>query len=115
MELALEHVRSLYPQAQVRRMPHNNPGYDIRVEFDGSPTHYVEVKGTTRPLPHFFMSEGERLFSHENADRYSLLLVYGLDLDTREGELLLRDGPVEGHDLSLRPVTWEGSLGERRR
>ena len=33
------------------------------IEFQGAPPRYVEVKGTTRTLPHFFMSEGERLFS----------------------------------------------------
>jgi Protein NO VEIN, C-terminal len=112
MKLALKHVRSLYAEAEVRRMPPNNPGYDIRIEFRDGATQYVEVKGTKRALPHFFMSEGERLFSHDHADRYTLLIVYAIDLDADTGQLLLRDGAVDAPDLTLRPVTWEGALAD---
>jgi len=110
MDLVLDHLGLEYPSARVRRMPHNNPGFDIRVEGDGNSVRYVEVKGTTRALPHFFMSEGERLFSHENGDIYSLITVYAIDLDARTGTVMVRHGLVEGNDLRLRPVTWEGTV-----
>jgi hypothetical protein len=109
MELALAHVRSSYPGRRVERMPHNNPGYDIRIEGDGA-VEYVEVKGTMRPLPHFYMSEGERLFGGRHAEHYSLLVVYGIDLGARTGTIVVRPGSLEGQDLSLRPVQWEGEL-----
>jgi len=89
VDLAFQHAASLYPDARVRRMPHNNPGYDLRVEFTNGPTRYIEVKGTTRVLPHFFMSEGERLFSQDHAAVYSLVVVYALDVVERHA------GPCE--------------------
>ena len=111
METAVDHLNGASPEGRVRRMPHNNPGYDVRIEFSDRPPRYVEVKGTIR-VPHFFMSEGERLFSHRHADSYSLLIVYALDLTSRTGSVMLRDGAVAGDDLQLRPVTWEGALAE---
>lgn len=109
MELALAHVRGLHPGEQVERMPHNNPGYDIRVAAaDG--VRYVEVKGTTRPFPHFYMSEGERLFAERNSDRYALLAVFAIDLAARTGTIAVRPGSLDGNDVSLRAVQWEGEL-----
>ena len=42
-------------------------------------TRYVEVKGTKRPLPHFYMSEGERLFADANRDHYFLLVAFSVN------------------------------------
>jgi hypothetical protein len=109
MELALAHVEATHPQAKVQRMPHNNPGYDIRVVCaDG--TRYVEVKGTKRPVPHFYMSEGERLFADVNHDRYSLVVVFSIDTAQRTGTIIVRQGSIDSDDVSLRPVHWEGSV-----
>jgi hypothetical protein len=110
--LATAHLRALHPAGQVQVMPHNNPGYDIRVEFPGAPERYIEVKGTTRHLPHFFMSEGERLFSQRHGDAYTLVLVYDIDRTARTGKVLTREGPVAGDDLSLQAVQWEGALAD---
>jgi hypothetical protein len=112
MELAVDLVKNIHPHGQVRRMPHNNPGYDIRMDAADQPTRYVEVKGTTRALPHFFMSEGERLFSHDHADSYSLIIVCAVDVAERTGTLVVREGAVGGDDLQLRTVTWEGALAD---
>lgn len=109
-EVALHQVSKTYPDAEVTSMPHNNPGYDIRVRKDGVVVRYVEVKGTFRARPHFFMSEGERLFSHEFKDRYTLMIVYDIDPQNRLGTVVTRDGAVEGQDLTLNPTQWEGSL-----
>ena len=82
------------------------------IEFQGAPPRYVEVKGTTRALPHFFMSEGERPLAPDHADRYSLLIVHAIDLEAETGQLLLRDGAVDGADLSP-PRHLGSALAER--
>jgi hypothetical protein len=110
VELALVELKGLYPDAQVSAMPHNNPGYDVRVSDSGETIRYVEVKGTLRRDPHFFMSEGERLFSHDNAARYTLLVYYAIDRDERSGTGLMREGAVDRSDLTLRPTQWEGTV-----
>jgi hypothetical protein len=110
VELALAELRARYPTAQLTEMPHNNPGYDVRVREGGNVIRYVEVKGTLRGEPHFFMSEGERLFSHENAARYSLLVFYAIDRLRRTGALLARDGGVAGDDVTLRATHWKATI-----
>jgi hypothetical protein len=112
MDIAVDHLKRAYPDASVQRMPHNNPGYDVRVEAVGKATLYAEVKGTSRALPHFFMSEGERLFSHDHAPEYSLVLIFAVDITRRTGTVLVRNGAVAGDDLRLRAVVWEGAFAE---
>jgi hypothetical protein len=109
MEIVLGRLEADHPEAIVSRMPHNNPGYDIRVK-DEDGIRFAEVKGTTRALPHFFMSEGERLFSHDHAAHYTLFVVYAVDTGERTGQVLTREGAVAGDDLALHPVQWEGAL-----
>jgi hypothetical protein len=89
-------------------MPHNNPGYDIRLGLSSDAVRYFEVKGTTRAAPHFFMSEGERLFAEAHTESYTLVCIYGIDLDRRTGVVHERPGMVQGEGVELRPVTWEG-------
>jgi hypothetical protein len=110
VELSLAELSDMYPEADVTPMPHNNPGYDIRVDDSGKTIRYVEVKGTLRPDPHFFMSEGERLFSHDNAARYTLLVYYAIDRVGRTGTKLVCEGAVDAGDLTLRPTHWEGTV-----
>jgi hypothetical protein len=107
MELALLHIAATDPHGKVQRMPHNNPGYDIRIDtVDG--TRYVEVKGTKRPIPHFYMSEGERLFAQANGDQYSLLIAFSIDTALRTGTIVVREGAIDLDEVSLRPIQWEG-------
>jgi hypothetical protein len=109
VELALAELKGLFPDAQVTAMPHNNPGY-VRIDRNGDTIRYVEVKGTLRPEPHFFISEGERLFSHDNAARYMLLVYYAIDRSERTGTTLLREGAVDGNDVTLRPTQSEATV-----
>lgn len=110
MEIAADQLASTHDHHILRKMPHNNPGYDIRVEGAVGEVRYVEVKGTTHALPHFFMSEGERLFSREHDENYSLLVVHDIDLKARTGTTTVYDGAVDNAGFELRPVVWEGVL-----
>jgi hypothetical protein len=66
------------PDAKIIEMATNNPGFDLETSVDRF--RFVEVKGTSKPLPTFFLSEGERRFGDEHADAYLLAVVYGMDL-----------------------------------
>jgi hypothetical protein len=109
-EVARERLAQAHGRGAVHLMPHNNPGYDVRINGADGVVEYVEVKGTTRPMPHFYMSEGERLFSVENASRYSLLVVYGIDFERREGSIYVRRGAIPAGLEGLRPMQWEGTF-----
>ena len=110
VDRAVEILHTRYPASVVRVMPRNNPGYDIRVTDDaGSLVRLVEVKGTGQPQPVFFMSEGERAFSATQADRYTLIVVYNIDLEAETH--LLAEQPGEVRAGQLTPVTWSGRLG----
>jgi hypothetical protein len=110
MELALAEASMRFPTAQIKRMPHSNPGFDIRVVTDEGAVRYLEVKGTTRPSPRFFMSEGEWCFSVEHAPRYSLWVFYGIDLQARTGSLRDVDGTVGSPHTTLEPIQYAGAV-----
>ncbi|MCM3533987.1 DUF3883 domain-containing protein [Cellulosimicrobium funkei] len=111
MGTALATLTKEYPEFEVVRMPHNNPGFDIRVGPVASPQRYVEVKGTQATKPVFFLSEGERVFSVRNAEKYSLLVVAGIDVEARTHASVTRsDGAVSIHAAHLEPVQWRGYL-----
>lgn len=95
----------------VHVMPHNNPGFDLRVGPEHEPVRYVEVKGTQASQPVFFMSDGEREFSIRHADKYTLVVVSGISLADRSHEsVVVRDGAVVGDDLTMTPSQWRGRL-----
>jgi hypothetical protein len=92
-------------------MPHNNPGFDIRVGPASFPTRYVEVKGTSALQPTFFMSDGERNFSLRHAPRYTLVVVSGIDVTALSHvQVTIRDGAVDGRAFDLHPTQWRGQL-----
>lgn len=110
MTIALGLARSRWPEAEVSRMVHNNPGFDLLVVSDQEET-YVEVKSTAGLIPSFFLSEGERLFAARNAQSYSLLVLTGVRPDeATAADHRWRDGAIEGPDVSLRPRQWAGTL-----
>jgi Domain of unknown function (DUF3883) len=113
IELARKWLADTHGEASVHLMPHNNPGYDIRVDAGALLVEYVEVKGTTRSVPHFYMSEGERLFSIDNASRYTLLVVYGIDIVRREGSIHVRRGGRRAADAGTR-ARRRGAIRQRR-
>jgi hypothetical protein len=109
MEIALDLVRSAFPDQVVTRMPHHNPGFDIRVGPEEAPARYVEVKSTRSPAPVFLMSERERRFSATHAHRYSLLVITGVDLEARTHQgAYWYAGEVEQERFALKPLQWSG-------
>lgn len=95
-------------------MPHNNPGYDLRVGTAGAPRRFLEVKGTQGQRPAFFITEGERLFAKHNADLYSLVIVFGIDLrkQTHDG-IIVHDGNLDSTAFALAPSHWRGLFLQR--
>jgi hypothetical protein len=85
----------------------NNPGYDLLV---GNGLHYCEVKGTSQPSPAFSMSEGERLFATNNAARYTLTVVYAIDLGRKIHLVAQHDGALDTAEVVLNPFQWAGEI-----
>lgn len=109
VRVALDEVRRRYPDATVERQPRNNPGFDILVRRPDTLVEqcYVEVKGTTRGYPQFFMTEGERQFSQRQGDRYHLVVVYRISFDRETYDVLWHEGPVSIESgFRLNPVQW---------
>lgn len=96
------------PGVDIIEMAANNPGFDLQTSADRF--RFVEVKGTSKPVPTFFLSEGERRFGDEHADAYLLAVVYGIDLSAETYEdIALSRAPLEPGDL-LAPTQWSGRL-----
>jgi hypothetical protein len=96
------------PGIEIVEMAANNPGFDLHTSLDRF--RFVEVKGTSKPLPTFFLSEGERRFGEEHADTYLLAVVYGMDLSGETfNDIALSRAPLQPGDL-LAPTQWSGRL-----
>ena len=109
MEAAMVEVRRAFPGEVVTRMPHNNPGYDIRVGSPNAPARYVEVKSTRGVEPAFLMSDWERRFSGTHSSVYSLLVVTGIDTDARTHRgLHWFEVEVDEDRFGLEAVLWKG-------
>lgn len=93
-------------------MSHSNPGYDIEVGVPPAIERYIEVKGTIGPDVHFYLSEGERLFSEARAAAYTLAVVVDVDLVTKTGHIVWFDGPIDTR-FALKPISWEGHAHDR--
>jgi hypothetical protein len=106
MEVAIREVKCLNPNTTVTKMEQTNPGFDILVEKDGNTIAYVEVKGTQSRIPSFFMSEMQRIFSEENADKSCWLIVYNINLVTKEYDIFRHHGAVTNNKFTLTPVKW---------
>ena len=90
-------------------MAHNNEGFDILVGSGDRPVRYVEVKSTRADEPAFIISESERLFSRTHADRHSLVVVTGIDLQSgAHGHIYWYDGGVGVEQFRLKPLQWRG-------
>jgi hypothetical protein len=64
----------------------------------------------SKPLPAFFLSEGERRFGDEHADEYLLTVVYGMDLAAETyDDIAISRAPLRPGDL-LAPTQWSGRL-----
>jgi hypothetical protein len=103
---ALAELSRVWPTEEIALQPHNNPGFDVRVGPSAAPVRYVEVKGTTLPLPQFFLSEGERAFSEREARQYTLLVVYGINLHQASHKLFSHQGAVSDDAFAFSPRQW---------
>ncbi|MHB1576737.1 MAG: protein NO VEIN domain-containing protein [Candidatus Dormibacteria bacterium] len=106
IEAAQVVIRQRWPGSQVVVQPHNNPGYDILLGTLDSPERFVEVKGTTLPLPHFFLSEGERQFSRAHASTYTILVIYAIDLQSQAHKVFRWDGAIAADQFELTARQW---------
>lgn len=112
MTAAFEWCRQEWPGTAIERMPHNNPGYDIRVGGAENVECYVEVKGTQSSEPRFWISEGERFFAETHASRYRLVVVTGISIDRQSHvDIRVHHGALEGTTVELKPAQWRGVLG----
>ena len=112
MSLAVAEAQKRFPSGQVTQMPHNNPGFDILVHLSDGSRRYIEVKGTTLAIARFFLSEGERRFSTDHAEVYSLWVFHSIDLEARLGVMVEKDGAVsDAAGVTLTPAQWIGVLG----
>jgi hypothetical protein len=108
---AVDWLAARYVGCAIEQMPRNNPGFDIRVvASSGAVVRYVEVKGTSAGEPTFFISEGERQFSLAEATRFTLVVVWGVNLRTRDCEVSTIDGAVELPNVVLMPRQFQGTL-----
>jgi len=94
-----------YPDGQIEVMARNNPGFDILVTQENR-VHYVEVKGTQRSVPKFFMSDGELRFSKENSGNYQLLVFYQIDLEEKNHKTFSWVGMITNAEFHLAPTQW---------
>jgi hypothetical protein len=109
VRVALEELSRGHRECEVERQPHNNPGFDILVTTIGRSQErfYVEVKGTQRGSPQFFATEGELQFSRRYADKFRLVVVYGIELDTGAYKVFWHTGPIASDTgFRLKPVQW---------
>lgn len=105
IEVAKNYLSKKWPRCEIEVMAHNNPGFDILVR-NGQDVVFVEIKGTQRLLPHFFMSNGELRFSVANAKRYMLLVVHEIDLEKSQHKIFTRNGEINANYFDLTPIQW---------
>jgi hypothetical protein len=111
VQAALEHARREFPGYELQVMPHNNPGFDIRVGPADEVYRFVEVKGTQSGSPAFFLSEGERAFSHRESHRYTLMVITGIDLKVGGHRTIYSHvGQLDGASVELVAAQWKGRL-----
>lgn len=102
---AVSELRRRYPGIQTEVQPQTNPGFDILVKRPGDPL-YVEVKGTGRNVPVFFLTEGERRFSQRHASAYCLIVVYAIEAPKGAYQLFWHEGPISDVEFLISPVQW---------
>jgi len=111
LAVALDAIRERFADHEVEAMPHSNPGFDVKVTRDGAEIAYIEVKSTASLVPGFFMSENERRFAEQHADRYHLVVVTGVRRDGGcEGSVHWHSGSLEQDGVDLQARQYRGLL-----
>lgn len=110
MRAAVRELGQQYPAEKITQQPYNNPGFDILVGTLANPIAYVRVKATQGYQPTFHLSEGERQFSIEHADRYLLATVYAIHFHEETYKIALQSGRIDLTTFKLIPMYWQGKL-----
>jgi Domain of unknown function (DUF3883) len=110
MRAAVRELEQRYPGEKITQQPYNNPGFDISVGTLANPIAYVRVKATQGYQPVFYLSEGERQFSIEQADRYLLAVVYAIHLHKETYKIALQPGRIDLTTSKLIPLSWQRKL-----
>lgn len=111
VDVALALLAEGFGREAVTEMPRNNPGFDILVRLSDAELH-VEVKGTRRPWPVFFMSEGERLHSVRHAPTYRLCVISNIDLVAASHVVHWHRGAVANPPFEMAPRQWQVRLAD---
>lgn len=105
IKAAIEYLLGEYPTWAISEMPRNNPGFDILLSKE-TERRYIEVKGTQKFSPTFFMSDGELRFSRNMSDHYTLLVFYKINLKERTHSIFLKSGAITSEAFKLDPTQW---------
>jgi hypothetical protein len=104
VEEVLRLLRLEHGSAAVREMARNNEGFDICVARPAGDLH-VEVKGTRKAEPVFFLTQAELRHSREAA-AYLLVVIHAIDLEARSHHTAFHGGPIEPGIFELQPIQW---------
>jgi hypothetical protein len=110
MQVAVDELIRRYPGSKVTQQAYNNPGFNILVGTSIDPIAYANVKTTEAQQPMFYLSEGERQFSIDHAERFILLVVYAIHLGTEQYQLICREGKICASKIELVPMQWKARL-----
>jgi hypothetical protein len=107
---AVRELGRRYPGEKITQQPYNNPGFDVLVGTLANPIAYARVKATQGYQPVFHLSEGERQFSIDHADRYVLVIVYAIHFHEETYKIALQSGRIDLTTFKLIPMYWQGKL-----
>ncbi|NEQ47454.1 MAG: DUF3883 domain-containing protein [Leptolyngbya sp. SIOISBB] len=107
MRVVVMHLQQQYPEAKITQQPYNTPGFDVLVGTATEPIAFVKVKGTPKLALSFTLSEGERQFSIDKNEQYSLALVYAINLHQETYEFKIHHGAIKADSFLLVPLQWQ--------
>lgn len=112
MRMAVSEAHRLFPQQEITQQPYSTLGFDILVGTATEPIAYLKVKSTQAIAPNFVITEAERAFSVEKANRYMLLVIYAINLISEEYKITIHQGALTVQTVALSPIQWKCSLKE---
>jgi len=107
MRAAVSHLRERFPSESIAQQPHSTPGFDVLVGKAENPIAYVKVKGTCKYIPIFTLSEGDRIFSIENCDKYLLIVIYAINFKNETYKTKIHKGSIKADSFVMAPIKWQ--------
>ena len=104
-EAAQKEITHRWKDVRIQVQPRNNPGFDILVR-SGEKVVYVEVKGTERSVPQFFITDGEIRFSLRHQSQFALLVIYEINRSSGAYKVFWHEGAILSKGFKLKPVQW---------